>query len=302
MGHPHPGRRRSEPPASGRRAQLASSGPGKRRGLRPLLNAAALLACALGCTHDVRLEVPRSTAGAQLIAAAPPRDPAQPELLRAEVELFGLPLGSLESSYCPHQDGVTVSTQVQPAALVNALHRSGGQARTELSPVGPSLSEYFIEDGSLLRHYRVQHHSGAFEYLYDNGGPAQRTGLESVPEGAPAHDLHSSLALLRAWRPRLDEVGYFYVVLGRRLWRVDVRHVGPEMIRAQGTPQLAQRLDGVSVRLWQPEKAEPRRFSLWLSADDARVPLRMVADASFGQVTLGLTAREPASTRCSAGE
>jgi hypothetical protein len=221
-------------------------------------------------------------------------------VLRAEVELFGLPLGRLESSYCPHADGVTVRTHVEPAALVNALHRSGGDARTELSPMGPSLSEYFIQDGGLLRHYRIEHRPGSFDYLYDNGGDAHRTGQGGVPEGAHPHDLHSALALLRSWRPRLNESGYFFVVLGRRLWRVEVRHVGPEMIHAQGTPQLTQRLDGVSVRLWQPEAVEPRRFSLWLSADAARVPLRMVADASFGQVTLALTGREPVSAACSA--
>lgn len=255
----------------------------------------------MGCTHDARLEVPRTDVGAQLIPSGAPPGLEQ-ELLRAKVELFGLPLGSLESSYCAHRDGVTVSTRVEPAALVNALHRSGGDARTELSPIGPSLSEYFVQDGGLLRHYRIEHRAGAFDYLYDNGGEANRTGQVSVPEGAHAHDLHSALALLRSWRPRLDEVGYFYAVLGRRLWRVDVRHVGPEMIRAQGAPQLTQRLDGVSVRLWQPEAVEPRRFSLWLSADAARVPLRMVADASFGQVTLALTGHEPASVRCSAPE
>jgi hypothetical protein len=264
------------------------------------VSGALLVLCALGCTQDLRLEVPRSDTRSALISPPAARGAEQPELLKAEVELFGLPLGGLESAICPHADGVTMSTHVEPAALVSALHRSGGSARTELSPVGPSLSEYFIQDGSLLRHYRIDHRPGSFGYLYDNGGAAHRTGHEGVPEGAQPHDLHSALALLRGWRPRLDEVGYFYVVLGRRLWRVEVRHVGPEMIRAQGAPQLSQRLDGVSVRLWQPDEVEPRRFSLWLSSDAARVPLRMVADASFGQVTLALTGREPAGERCGA--
>lgn len=304
MGRPHPSHQSRKLPGSRAVGTVASLPPDRIGARLPrwLTRGWLLLPCALGCAHDARLEVPRSDARAQLIAAAAPQRAEQQELLRAEVDLFGLPLGSLESSSCPHLDGVTVSTRVQPAALVNALHRSGGDARTELSPIGPSVSEYFIQDGSLLRHYRIEHHAGAFDYLYDNGGEARRTGQGSVPEGAHPHDLHSALALLRAWRPRLDEVGYFYVVLGRRLWRVDVRHVGPEMIHAQGAPQLTQRLDGVSVRLWQPEAVEPRRFSLWLSADAARVPLRMVADASFGQVTLALTGREPLSARCNAPE
>jgi hypothetical protein len=117
------------PPALQRRPAGAAA-------LRWLAGGAAVLACALSCAHDARLEVPHTPAHAQLIAPSATRAPEQPELLRAEVELFGLPLGSLESSYCPHQDGVTVSTHVQPAALISALHRSGGDARTELSSPG----------------------------------------------------------------------------------------------------------------------------------------------------------------------
>jgi len=38
-----------------------------------------------------------------------------------------------------------------------------------------------------------------------------------------------------------------------------------------GLDRLTQRLDGVSVRLWQPSEIEPRRFSLWLSEDAERI-------------------------------
>ena len=43
-----------------------------------------------------------------------------------------------------------------------------------------------------------------------------------------------------------------------------------------------------------------KRFTLWLSEDADRVPLRMVADASFGQVTLNMTGRDLDTRACSA--
>jgi hypothetical protein len=260
------------------------------------------LVCATACAHDTRLEVPQAQGQAQLISLpAGARLPARAELLQAEVELFGLPLGHLESKLCPGADTTTIETHVEPAALVQALRRSGGDARTEFAALSPSprVSDYQIQDGDLLRHYRVDHRDGAFDYLYDNGGEARRSGNGSVPEGAFPHDLQSALVLLRAWRPRLGEVGYFYVVLGRRLWRTEVTVAGPQVLKTETVPRLTQRLDGVSVRLWQPSEVEPRRFSLWLSEDPERLPLRMVADASFGQVTLSLTGRRVAAVECS---
>jgi len=263
--------------------------------------ALASLLSAAACAHDARLEAPREDVHATLIVLpASQRVAAHAELLRADVELFGLPLGHLESTVCPGDDATTIETHVQPAALVNALHRSGGDARTELGPLSPSprRSEYKIQDGDLLRHYQVDHRAGAFDYLYDNGGDARRTGHGSVPEGAFAHDLQSALVLLRGWRPRLGEVGYFYVVLGRRLWRTEVTYAGPQVLQTESVPRLTQRLDGVSVRLWQPSEIEPRHFSLWLSEDPDHVPLRMVADANFGEVTLTLTGQRQDRVDC----
>jgi hypothetical protein len=46
------------------------------------------------------------------------------------------------------------------------------------------------------------------------------------------------------------------------------------------------------------EGTSPKRFSVWLSEDADRVPLRMVADASFGQVTMTLTGRDTSDRDC----
>ena len=264
--------------------------------------AALAVLAAAGCTHDARLEAPQSNVRAQPITLSSAPDSftgkAQPELLQADIALLGLPLAHLESTVCPGRDATRIETHVEPAALINALHRSGGDARTELTGLAALRSDVHIQDGDLLRHYQTEHRPGSFDYEYDNGGEARRTGHGAVPEAAFPHDLQSALLLLRGWRPRLGETGFFYVVLGRRLWRTEVTYAGPQMLRTSGTPRLTHRLDGVSVRLWQPSQIEPRRFSLWLSEDAGRVPLRMVADASFGEVTLTLTGRRQNDIAC----
>jgi hypothetical protein len=224
------------------------------------------------------------------------------EILHAEVELFGLQIAALESSFCPAStDGpATVETRVTAAPLVNVIRHTSGDAKTELAelfPV-PQSSEYHFRDGDLLRHYEVQYRAGGYEYAYDNGGPERRTGQSAVPEGATPHDLHSAMMLLRSWRPRLGEAAYFFIVLGRRLWRVDVTAAGPQVITSQGGPRLTHRIDGIGVRLWESAETSPRRFSVWLSEDAHRVPVRMLADASFGEVIMTLTERQLGVASC----
>lgn len=249
------------------------------------------------CTQDVLVE-PRVPDGeGQLLEPAPSATShvlGRPERLAARVDLLGIELASLESELCPQaSDTPVVVTRVTPSSLVQLIRRTGGTARTELArgSFAARSSEYEMLEGDLVRHYVVEHEPGRFRYSYDNRGKMSQTGSDAVPEAADPHDLHSAVLLLRSWRPRLGEAAHFFVVLGRRLWRVEVSARGPEMLTHQGVPQLGYRIDGEAVRLWEPSQIAPRRFSMWFSEDPARVPLRMVADASFGRVTLTLTER-----------
>jgi hypothetical protein len=275
------------------------------RARRDWLPSASALVLMLGCSRGAVMHAEAPDPQGRLLA--PPSGAASvvdtPELLRAEVEVFGLQIGTLQSSLCPPtaQALGTMETSVTSAPIVNVIRRTSGEAKTEFSALSPApqASEYHFRDGDLLRHYRVEYRAGNYQYAYDNGGPQTLTGRDEVPEGASPHDLHSAMLLLRAWRPRLDEAAYFYVVLGRKLWRVDVRAAGPQVIKTQGAPRLTYRVDGVAVRLWRSSDAAPRQFSVWLSEDSDRVPVRMVADASFGELTMTLTDREVGGGSCS---
>lgn len=258
-----------------------------------------LFSSACGQTGLVEPEAPVASLRAPLEADRTGGLP--PELLAAKVEIYGLPIATLESALCPgERGGLTIATDVDAAPIVKIVKRTSGEARTEL--LGPSLSprssDYTFRDGDVVRHYTVDYRAGGYSYVYDNGGVESRRGSDDVPEGAEVHDLQSAMLRLRAWRPRLGETGFLYVVLGRRPWRVEVTSRGPEMVKVGGDARLSYRIDGVATRLWQPDKAAPKHFSLWLSEERERVPLRMVADASFGEVTMTLTKRQAGEVAC----
>jgi hypothetical protein len=107
------------------------------------------------------------------------------------------------------------------------------------------------------------------------------------------HDTHSAMAQLRGWRAAPGTTKTVFVVGGRRLWRVDVRYVGEETIGSALGNRRAVRYTGASYRArpnFGVESDKPTRtFSVWLSDDADRVPLRMTAQTELGEVSMDLT-------------
>jgi uncharacterized protein DUF3108 len=261
--------------------------------------------CASGafgaCASTTSAALPGEPGGQLLAPAAAAEIQGTPETLRADVSLSGVHLGRIESTWCPHTTGGRVETEMKPASLLKALTHASGRAETEVELPGwaPRASDYDLREGDVVRTYHVSYHEGRFVYRYEKGGVPQLEGSDDVPEQARAHDMQSALLALRAWRPRLAEAAHFYVVLGRRLWRADVRSAGPEVIKIDGVPQLTTRIDGTARRLWEaPDAPGPRQFSIWFGEQAERVPVRLTADGKYGPVTMTLTERSAALEAC----
>jgi hypothetical protein len=104
------------------------------------------------------------------------------------------------------------------------------------------------------------------------------------------------MAAMRIWEGERDAQRRLFIVGGRRLWRTDVTWVGRETIGTELGNVNAIRLDGVSVRvdhkLRVHRTAKPRTFSVWMSDDADRVPLRVTAMTELGEVEILLTGYE----------
>lgn len=233
--------------------------------------------------------------------------PVQFEQLTAQVDLLGILLGSIDSRICSDEGSgkVRLSTTMQSGPLVSLVKRIKSEAQTDLDATKllPTESEYGFRDGKFLRHYKVRHLPGVFEHSYDNGGRRRRIGRQRVPEGAFPHDLHSAVVAIRNWRPRLGDKGTLYIVLGRRLWRVDLVARGAEVITIDKQPRVAFRVDGHAARLALPELPPIERdFGLWLSEGSERIPLRLVADSKLGEITILLRNRRTNADVCKSPE
>lgn len=133
---------------------------------------------------------------------------------------------------------------------------------------------------------RFEGHRVAIDYT--RKGRKQRTYRLSLPGGDTPLDPHSVLARLRGWNPADGEQAYFYVISGRRPWRNRITATRREEVRTALGSFRALRIDGVGQRLRRnfqvDSRKRPRKFTIWISDDLERRPLRVVGITEYGNV------------------
>ncbi len=111
-------------------------------------------------------------------------------------------------------------------------------------------------------------------------------------QGRPVHDAHSAMADLRHWRPQLGAQRSVFIIGGRRLWRIDLTAANAEVVGTALGNRKAQRLNGKAYRArgdLSVDTGPPgRTFSVWISDDGDRVPLRVTAETELGSVEIDL--------------
>ncbi len=109
----------------------------------------------------------------------------------------------------------------------------------------------------------------------------------------PVYEAHSAMAQLRGWRPAPGTTKQVFIIGGRRLWRVDVKVVGYETIGSALGNRRAVHFEGKSYKAranMTLESDKPgRTFSVWLSDDGDRVPLKVAASTELGEIAMDLT-------------
>jgi hypothetical protein len=109
----------------------------------------------------------------------------------------------------------------------------------------------------------------------------------------PVFDAHSAMAQLRGWRPQPGTTKQVFIIGGRRLWRVDVKVAGYETVGSALGNRKAVHFEGASYKAranMTLESDKPQRtFSVWLSDDGDRVPLKIKANTELGEIVMDLT-------------
>ena len=126
--------------------------------------------------------------------------------------------------------------------------------------------------------------------------PANSYKRVDLPSEQTPHDGHSLLGYLRRWNPPEGSRGFLYFVLGRNLLRADVVLTGRERIKTGLGEREAVRIDGLATRVLERtlepiQRYKPKPFTMWLTDDEERVPVRIVVETELAELTIDLTKR-----------
>ncbi|MFO7177818.1 MAG: DUF3108 domain-containing protein [Pseudomonadota bacterium] len=259
-----------------------------------------LVAVGTACSTQPPPKAPAAPAPrAEVAWHAPATLPAR-EQLSAEVRVLGIKAGEFTFEVerpCEDASSAVLSSKMSTAGLVRLFKATDGTSRTrmDLRAGRPLESELLVADGDVTRRYRARHRPGAIETTtYRSGKPPERK-VERIPSGEHPLDMQSAFLVLRHWQAPVGARGYFYVLLGKDLWRVTVTFDGEKHVTFRDQPRSVVRVSGAAHRVEHGRQDAPRRFTIVLTNDEARTPLFVESDASFGRVLMELTAHEKVS-------
>lgn len=114
---------------------------------------------------------------------------------------------------------------------------------------------------------------------------------EQIVRGHP-YDVPSMLVFLRGWDAPTGATVDLDVMRSRTVWRVQLTVGKREPVVTALGEFATVRFDGSGVRLLRNGTEDPesdrRKFSLWVSDDADRVPVRLVAHTDYGDIRMDL--------------
>ena len=270
----------------------------------PLAAAAPLaVSLALGCGASV--EGIRSLTDAEFEAGPPIRlDVPAPFYVPGEQFTWEISVRGIVGGEAVMVVGEPGTAEGRPIVILRSRVESSGMLAFFKEVRDEVTSRVALEGGEPLSHradiklgdkevlVETSFGSGPFEIRYHRLGKGAKTYAQTLPSGHTAHDAHSILGSLRAWNADSGARVYFYVLSGKRVWHVTAERRQPEQIVTRLGTFEAIRVDAVAWRLERDMQVDrdkdPRSFSLWLSDDMSRMPLRVTGDTEYGEIRVEL--------------
>lgn len=192
------------------------------------------------------------------------------------------------------KDTIPVQTHAVSSPLLTLFHKVDDTLATWIDPatgrpVAFRAKEMASAKSDALEETDVQFAPGKFEVkVLRDGKPLD----EEQVVLHDAYDVPSMLVFVRSWTAAAGTRKTVDVMRSRTAWRVDFT-VGPSegVTTALGDLQ-AVRYDGEGVRILRDGSPDPasdrRKFSMWISDDADRVPVRLVAHTDYGDIRMDL--------------
>jgi hypothetical protein len=129
------------------------------------------------------------------------------------------------------------------------------------------------------------------ETVLNKEGVVKKVGRR-LPDGE-TYDPIAAMLVLRGWDAPVGTRGLMSSFSGRTLWRSELVVEGKEELKTSLGKRMAVRTSGVAYRITASgaidQRRKPRRFTVWVSDDEWRIPLRVTAFTEMGDVVVQAT-------------
>jgi hypothetical protein len=276
------------------------------------LSVAALLlsvgAATAGCTAS------RTAAAAVTPAIAPMPFPAlKPFFVAGEAITWDITMSGIQGARARLAVGEPSDSEGKKVVVLRAEAESSGiavlikEVRSSMASWidadngVPSRSEsdsFGIGDTLLVHADRVREESGepAADFKIAR---KSREGVQEKHQRLPVFETHDPLSatlVLRAWNAPKGTRALLYSLGGVRLWKTVLTIEGHEEMRTAVGKRKTVRIAGVSTRLkpsFEEDKSKPpRTFTLWVTDEDQRIPVKIAARTEMGDIVASATSYE----------
>jgi Protein of unknown function (DUF3108) len=132
----------------------------------------------------------------------------------------------------------------------------------------------------------------------NDAAPQPEPQRASLPD---TWDFNSFLMALRTWDPPTGTVLVAEVMRSRFMWHVEMTMRGKSKVTSAIGTVMARQLDGRTYKLDRNGARAPdsdeRNFTIWISDDDGRVPLKVTAKTDYGDIALAIGDYAPGTGR-----
>ena len=253
-----------------------------------------------GCAGAEAMTLPQAAKPSDVVTSTNEIGLNPGESMAFEVRLGGVLAGEAalavgERGEFEGKQAVVVKSRANTAGAAALIKRISDEATTviDMTTGRPLQLETRVEMGAKRTEAQAKFTGTVADITYKRSDDPNPRNYKINFGAQTVHDTHSAMAQVRGWRPTLGTTRSVFVVGGRRLWRVDVKYLGSETIGSAVGNRRAIKFEGASFRArpnFTIETDKPMRtFTVWLTDDADRVPLRVLAKTELGDVTVDLT-------------
>lgn len=225
----------------------------------------------------------------------------------------GIPVANAELVIAPDRDEPRRAVHLRGKARTNAFldlfwrMRNSFDAVVPVDPTTPGTFYLAQNENSRRRETWIERDDTHARLVGRLERPGKKTRHGEAELHGTLHDPASIAYLVKHLPTDVDAPQTYEVFEGRKVYRMEVAPDGEEDIHVMGRPWRARKLHlGLTLvprterQRRKNQQPKVQHADLWISADDERVLLRMVAGTWWGRVTIAITGREPASEPASA--